>query len=46
MFVHEAEGLPGGDLPDPPDPYVKVAVHPFSKGPKVVVCCTWGGGGI
>ncbi len=24
VFVHEAHGLPGGDLPDPPDPYVKV----------------------
>ena len=22
VFVHEASGLPGGDLPDPPDPQV------------------------
>ena len=22
VFVHEAAGLPGGDLPDPPDPQV------------------------
>ena len=24
ITVHEAKGLPGGDLPDPPDPYVKL----------------------
>ena len=24
VTVHEAKGLPGGDLPDPPDPYVKM----------------------
>ena len=23
VFVHEAAGLPGGDLPDPPDPQVR-----------------------
>ena len=22
VFIHEASGLPGGDLPDPPDPQV------------------------
>lgn len=26
--VHEATGLPGGDLPDPPDPYVKLYLLP------------------
>ena len=24
VTVHEAKGLPGGNLPDPPDPYVKM----------------------
>lgn len=28
MVVHEAKGLPGGDLPDPPDPYVKLYLLP------------------
>ena len=30
LFVklHEAKGLPGGDLPDPPDPYVKLYLLP------------------
>ena len=31
VFVHEAEGLPGGDLPDPPDPYVKVVIHIYNN---------------
>jgi hypothetical protein len=26
--VHEAKGLPGGDMPDPPDPYVKMYLLP------------------
>lgn len=29
--VHQAAGLPGGDLPDPPDPYVKVYLLPERK---------------
>merc|ERR1719376_130753 len=28
VTVHEAFGLPGGDLPDPPDPYVKLYILP------------------
>jgi len=28
VTVHEASGLPGGDLPDPPDPYVKLYILP------------------
>jgi len=28
VTVHEAKGLPGGDLPDPPDPYVKLYMLP------------------
>lgn len=28
VTVHEASGLPGGDLPDPPDPYVKLYLLP------------------
>ena len=28
VTVHEARGLPGGDLPDPPDPYVKLYLLP------------------
>ena len=28
VTVHEAKGLPGGDLPDPPDPYVKLYLLP------------------
>lgn len=28
ITVHEAKGLPGGDLPDPPDPYVKMYLLP------------------
>ena len=28
VTVHEAKGLPGGDLPDPPDPYVKMYLLP------------------
>ena len=28
VLVHEAKGLPGGDLPDPPDPYVKLYLLP------------------
>jgi len=34
VFVHEAAGLPGGDLPDPPDPYVKVYLMPGKKKKK------------
>ena len=28
VTVHEAEGLPGGDLPDPPDPHAKLYLFP------------------
>ena len=28
VVLHQARGLPGGDLPDPPDPYVKIYVLP------------------
>ena len=28
MILYEAKGLPGGDLPDPPDPYVKMYLLP------------------
>jgi len=28
VIVYEAKGLPGGDLPDPPDPYVKLYLLP------------------
>ena len=28
VTVHEAKGLPGADLPDPPDPYVKLYMLP------------------
>ena len=28
VTVYEAKGLPGGDLPDPPDPYVKLYLLP------------------
>ena len=28
VHIHEAKGLPGGDLPDPPDPYVKLYLLP------------------
>ena len=28
MILYEATGLPGGDLPDPPDPYVKTYLLP------------------
>merc|ERR1712192_91173 len=34
VFVHEASGLPGGDLPDPPDPQVKVYLMPGKKKKK------------
>lgn len=34
VFVHEAAGLPGGDLPDPPDPQVKVYLMPGKKKKK------------
>jgi len=34
VFIHEAAGLPGGDLPDPPDPYVKVYLMPGKKKKK------------
>ena len=28
VTLHEANRLPGGDLPDPPDPYVKLYLLP------------------
>jgi hypothetical protein len=28
VTIYEAKGLPGGDLPDPPDPYVKLYLLP------------------
>ncbi len=28
VIVHQASGLPGSDLPDPPDPYVKLYLLP------------------
>ena len=28
VVLHQARGLPGSDLPDPPDPYVKMYVLP------------------
>ena len=28
VTIHEAKGLPGADLPDPPDPYVKLYMLP------------------
>ncbi len=28
MTIHCATGLPGSDLPDPPDPYVKLYLLP------------------
>ena len=28
ITIHEAKELPGGDLPDPPDPYVKLYLLP------------------
>jgi len=31
VVLHQAEGLPGGDLPDPPDPYVKMYLLPARK---------------
>ena len=31
MIFFQAEGLPGGDLPDPPDPYVKMYLLPARK---------------
>jgi len=34
VFVHEAANLPGHDLPDPPDPYVKVYLMPGKKKKK------------
>jgi len=34
VFVHEVAGLPGGDLPDPPDPQVKVYLMPGKKKKK------------
>merc|ERR550532_1673046 len=34
MFLHEAQNLPGGDLPDPPDPQVKVYLMPGKKKKK------------
>ena len=34
LFLHEAENLPGGDLPDPPDPYCKIYLMPGKKKKK------------
>ena len=34
LFLHEAQNLPGGDLPDPPDPQVKVYLMPGKKKKK------------
>ena len=34
VFVHEAANLPGSDLPDPPDPYVKIYLMPGKKKKK------------
>jgi len=34
LFVHEAANLPGSDLPDPPDPYVKIYLMPGKKKKK------------
>ena len=34
VFLHEAQGLPGRDLPDPPDPQVKVYLMPGKKKKK------------
>lgn len=34
VFVHEAKDLPGGYLPDPPDPYVKLYLMPGKKKKK------------
>ena len=31
VTIYEAKGLPGGDLPDPPDPYVKLYLLPGKK---------------
>lgn len=28
VIVHQASGLPGSDLPDPPDPYIKLYLLP------------------
>merc|ERR1711970_433066 len=37
LFVHEAANLPGSDLPDPPDPYVKIYLMPGKKKKTAVV---------
>jgi len=37
VFVHEAANLPGGDLPDPPDPQVKLYLMPGKKKKKTQV---------
>ena len=34
LFLHEAQNLPGGDQPDPPDPQVKVYLMPGKKKKK------------
>jgi len=34
VFLHEAANLPGSDLPDPPDPYVKIYLMPGKKKKK------------
>ena len=34
LFLHEAANLPGGDLPDPPDPQCKIYLMPGKKKKK------------
>ena len=34
LFLHEVQNLPGGDLPDPPDPQVKVYLMPGKRKKK------------
>jgi len=34
LFLHEAANLPGEDLPDPPDPQVKICLLPGKKKKK------------
>merc|ERR1719192_2273934 len=37
LFLHEAANLPGGDLPDPPDPQCKIYLMPGKKKKKTEV---------
>ena len=34
LFLHEAANLPGGDLPDPPDPQCKIYLMPGKRKKK------------